>query len=124
MPDRNRKRVTQPFSDGIVTIFSIKNGGKPGYLPKEVWTEKYKLCYQENRLGVQRLYLGRQNQIEIARVLRVPRVEGVTNQDMAVTQDDRRYRIDAVQTVEGVYPPSLDLSLTRIRQGVDADDMV
>ena len=50
-------------------------------------------------------------------MLRVPRAK-ITNQDIAETEDGVKYRIDLVQTVDLVYPPSLDLTLTRYEQGV------
>lgn len=53
------------------------------------------------RLGIQRYYSGRQNQVQIERVIRVPRYPGVTNQDVATTEDGTTYRIDLVQS-----PPS------------------
>ena len=35
---------------------------------------------------------------------------------MAITEDGEQYRIDLVQTVTDVYPPSMDLTLARIEQ--------
>ena len=74
--------------------------------------------YEERRLGIQRYYSSLQNQIQLDRVIRVPRVAGITTQDIAVTEDKQAYRIDLVQSVMDVYPPSLDLRLTKIEQGV------
>ena len=64
----------------------------------------------------QRYYEGRQNQAQIERVLRVPRVPGVSSQDVAVTEDGKQYRIDLVQTTIDVFPESMDLTLLRIEQ--------
>lgn len=47
--------------------------------------------------------------------MRVPRYGGITNQDVAITEDGRQYRIDLVQNAD-VYPPSLDLTLAKIEQ--------
>ena len=49
----------------------------------------------------------------------MPRAGPITNQDVAVTEDGRRYRIDLVQTVTDAYPPSLDLTLVKYDQGAE-----
>ena len=40
----------------------------------------------------------------------------ITNQDEAETEDGKRYAIEQVQTVDGVWPPSVDITLAAIRQ--------
>ena len=57
-----------------------------------------------------------QNQIQVERVIRVPRAGQITSQDVAETEDGRCYRIDLVQTVDGVWPPSQDLTLVKYQQ--------
>ena len=109
--------MTQDFNSGIVTIYTVTDSALPGYQPKPELTEKIVLRYEEQRLGIQRYYAAMQNQIQIERVIRVPRAK-ITNQDIAETEDGVKYRIDLIQTVDLVYPPSLDLTLTRYEQGV------
>lgn len=116
-PYRPANEVTQDYNDGIVTIYAVTDSALPGYQPKPELTEKIVLRYEEQRLGIQRYYAAMQNQIQIERVIRVPRAE-ITNQDIAETENGVKYRIDLVQTVDLVYPPSLDLTLTRYEQGV------
>lgn len=113
---RSDSGVTQSFSDGIVTIYSVRDEAVPGYKPAPELTKKITLRYEEQRLGIQRYYAGRQNQLEIERVLRVPRAGSVSSQDIAETEDGRRYRINLVQTVPDSYPESVDLTLSRITQ--------
>ena len=115
MPFRADNKITQEFNSGIVTILSVSDGASPGRLPVETLTDKYSLRYEEMRLGINRLYLSRQNQIEIARVIRVQRLD-ITTQDVAITEDGKKYRIDTVQAVDDVYPASLDLSLVKFEQ--------
>ena len=115
-PYRPANEVTQDYNDGIVTIYAAADGAQPGYQPKPTLTKKYTLRYDEQRVGIQRYYEAMQNQVQVERVLRVPRVK-ITNQDIAETEDGVKYRIDLVQTVDLVYPPSLDLTLTRYEQG-------
>lgn len=115
-PNRPTNDITQSFNDGVVTIYAVENSAPPGYRPSEQLTKKVALRYAEQRLGINRLYMSRQNQAEIERVLRVPRVESISNQDVAVTETGKQYRIDYAQSVADVWPPSLDLSLTKVEQ--------
>lgn len=117
-PNRPNHEITQPYNDGMVTIFAAKDVAKPGYAPQVELTKKVTLPYAEQRLGIQRYYQGMQNQIEIERVIRVPKSVPVNSQDVAQTEDGRKYRIDLVQNVLDVYPPSLDLTLVKVSQGV------
>lgn len=116
-PRSDKKRASEVYTDGFVQICDVTDGAVPGLLPRPVLTEKIKLAYQELKLGVQRYYQAKQNQIHVERVIRVPRspIE-ITNQDAAITEDGRRYRIDMIQTAKDVWPPSLDLTLTAYTQ--------
>ena len=116
-PNRPTHDITQPFNSGIVNIFTTTDTARPGYRPMETLTPLVSLRYEERKLGVQRYYSAQQNQIQIERVIRVPRPGiRINNQDIAVTEDGTQYRIDLVQAVEDVYPASLDLTLVRFRQ--------
>ena len=115
-PYRPSNEVTQSYNDGVVTVYAVTDSAQPGYQPVEQLTEKIKLRYEEQRLGIQRYYNAMQNQIQVERVIRVPRAEQITSQDVAETEDGRRYRIDLVQTVDGVWPPSQDLTLVKYQQ--------
>ena len=48
--------------------------------------------------------------------MRVPKGPDISSQDIAVTEDGRQYRIDLVQLADGVWPPSLDLTLAKVEQ--------
>ena len=118
-PYRASSEVTQNYNDGVVTTYAAQDAAEPGYQPKPELAKKCVLRYEERRLGVQRYYDAMQNQIRVERVLRIPRAP-VTSQDVAETEDGRRYRVDLVQAVDGAWPPSLDITLTTYTQGVDA----
>ena len=92
--------------------------------PVEKLNLKVKLRYEEQRLGIQRYYSGRQNQAEIERVIRVPRAGKVSSQDVAITEDGHQYRIDMVQAAVDVYPACVDLTLARIDQNYEVDDEI
>lgn len=116
-PSRPSNQVTQAFNDGVVKIWSVKDTAQPGHLPVESLNElKDTLRYEEKRLGIQRYYTGKQNQVNIERVIRVPRTNRPSSQDVAILEDGKQYRIDLVQAVTEVYPPSVDLTLARIEQ--------
>ncbi len=114
-PNRPKHEITQAFNDGIVVIYDVTDMAEPGYQPKKGLTEKISLRFAEQRLGIGRLYQGRQAQVEIERVLRVPRAGDISTQDIAVT-GGKQYRIDTIQIVPNTYPPCADLALVRLEQ--------
>lgn len=117
-PYRLNNDITQNFGDGIVKIYAVSDEASPGYAPKEKRTLKCTLRYQEERLGINRLYQARQLQTEIERVVRIPKSGiDITNRDQAETENGIMYRIDSVQSVDEAFPAALDLALVRIEQG-------
>ena len=110
-PNRPNHEITESYNDGIVSIYAVQDGAPPGYRPVPVLVLVKRMRYQERYLGINRLYSGRQNQVDIQRIVRVQKVPGVSNQNVAITEDGQQYRIDSVQDVIGAYPPSLDLTL-------------
>ena len=138
MPYRVNNKITQNFGDGVVKIYAVTDEAAPGYTPAEKRTLKVTLRYQEQRLGINRLYQAKQLQTEIERVIRVPRSRievtnrdqaqtengvvprsriEVTNRDQAQTENGVWYRVESVQSADDAYPPSLDIALVRIEQG-------
>lgn len=123
-PSRPSNRITQPYNDGLVKIYSVVDVAAPGLRPVEKLHLKGAFRYEEQRLGIQRYYSGQQNQVSIERVIRVPKASSISSQDVAITEDSHQYRIDMVQKVDGVWPPSLDLTLARVDQDYEVDDEV
>ena len=115
-PNRPKGEITQSFNDGTVTVFEQTENGQPGYQSRPALTPKVTLRFEERKLGIQRFYSAAQNQQRIERVIRVPRTEKVNAQDVAKTHDGKQYRIELVQLVPDVFPPSVDLTLSRIEQ--------
>ena len=115
-PHRPDNEITQELNSGVVKIYSVDDSAQPGYQPKPTLTLKLTLRYEEQRLGINRLYLSRQNQAEIEKVIRVPRQDSISNQDVAILENGSQYSIDYTQTVQDIYPPCLDLSLVKIEQ--------
>ena len=114
-PQRNVGEVSQAYNDGIVKIYSVSDGAEPGRMPEPVRTLKYTLMYSEQRVGITRYYTAQQYHEDVERIVRVQRAGVISNRDIAVTEDGREYAVGMVQTVDEVCPPSLDLTLTRIK---------
>ena len=119
MPFRPGNEISQSYNSGVVTVYRVTDGARPGFASAPVLEKKAVLRYEEQRLGLTRLYLSRQNQVRVEKVIRVPRGPEVSSRDVAVTEDGRQYRIDAVQLADRVRPPSLDLTLTKAEQVYD-----
>ena len=118
---RTDEKITQAYNDGVVTIYTVTDGAASGYLPAPSLTEAVTLAYQERKLGIKRYYDAKQNQIHAERVIRVPRSPvSIDNQNVAKTEDGAYHRIDLVQIVPDVFPPSLDLTLTVYTQNAPA----
>jgi hypothetical protein len=118
-PHRPDNEITQELNSGVVYIYSVEDSAQPGYQPKPALKLKLRLRYEEQRLGINRLYLSRQNQAEIEKVIRVPRQDSISNQDVAILESGSQYSIDYTQTVQDIYPPCLDLSLVKVEQNYE-----
>ena len=118
-PHRPDNEITQELNSGVVYIYSVEDSAQPGYQPKPALKLKLTLRYEEQRLGINRLYMSRQNQAEIEKVIRVPRQDSISNQDVAILENGSQYSIDYTQTVQDVYPPCLDLSLVKVEQNYE-----
>ena len=117
-PGRPEHKITQSYNDGMLTVYTVSDEAAPGRQPVRRPAELVKLPYETRRVGIQRYYAAAQNQTKVQRVLRVPHSgKPVTNRCLADTEDGSRYRIDLVQFVPDVYPPSDDLTLVAYEQG-------
>lgn len=112
-PTRADNEITQQFNDGLVAIFRATDTAQPGYQPVRKTERVCTLRYCERRLGMNRIYQARQQQVQLARVIRVPHAAIVPG-DIAKTEDCVQYIVDTVQEAVGVFPPSTDLSLREI----------
>lgn len=121
LPFRPGNEISQTYNDGIVKIFTTSDGAPIGYQPVIRATPKHKLPFEEQRLGITRLFLGRQDRVEIEKVLRIPRIN-VSTQDLAQTHDGSWYRVNSVQSVDDVMPRSLDIALVAIEQKVEVTE--
>lgn len=127
LPFRPGKEISQSFNSGLASIYAVTDTAQPGYRPVETPTLTVKVPFEKIKLGIQRYYEAKQNQAEIERVIRVPNPGPqypISNQDIVQLNEwmlgegesPKQYRIELVQMAEGIYPPSLDLTLSRIEQ--------
>lgn len=124
MPWRTDNQISQSFNDGVCRVYTQSDTAKPGYKPRPELEQKAFLRYEEQRTGLNRYYTARQVDVDVQRVLRVPKgpPEKVpTPQDVIRTEDGKYFRIDFVQTVPGVRPPCLDLTLVKFEQNAGGE---
>ena len=116
MPFRPGNEISQTFNSGIAQIYRLEDQAEPGYKPDLKPVYLATLRYEEQRLGVTRFYAAQQNNIQIEKVIRIPAGAPVAAQDVVVTEDGVQFDVNLVQTVPGVWPASLDLTLTATKQ--------
>lgn len=127
LPFRPGNEISQSFNSGLASIYAVADTAQPGYRPLETPTLTVKVPFENIKLGIQRYYEAKQNQVEVERVIRVPNPGPqypISNQNIVQLNEwileegesPKQYRIELVQMAEGIYPPSLDLTLSRIEQ--------
>lgn len=114
-PNRPRHEISQSFNDGCVVIYEVLDAARPGCRPQPQLVQKYRLRFSDRRLGINRIYMSKQVQQEVERVIRVPKVGDIDARDVAVI-GGRQYKIATIQTVQDAYPPCLDVALIRLEQ--------
>lgn len=122
-PSRPDHAISQSFNSGVVRILTVTDTAAPGRMPVPALAEKIRLPFEERRVGVTRFYNALQAQARVERVLRVPdpgAAGKISPQDAAIIlQDEAQYRIEQVQTVPGIFPSSLDLTLRTVEQTLE-----
>jgi hypothetical protein len=112
--------LTQAFNDGIVSIYSVGNIAEPGNMPQEGLTLKVgPLHYEERTVGMSRFWTALQANAKVEQMLRVPRINCVSPQDIAIPNDAMQYKIIQIQYPKGIEPPCMDLSLERVDSNYD-----
>ena len=111
---------TQTFNDGVLAVYSVGQSAGDGTMPRSVLLVKEKILrYDERTVGITRYWQGAQNNANISRLLRTPRRNNVSVQDVAIPNDGQQYRIRQVQYPKDVTPPCMDLSLERVDENYD-----
>ena len=102
---------TQTYNDGVVAIYDVDNAAEEGNLPQESLVFKERLRYEERTVGMRRHYAAMQAGVKVENVLRCPRRDNVSTQDIAVPNDGKQYAIRQIQFPHDVAPASMDLTL-------------
>lgn len=117
-----KKKKPQTFNDGVVKIYKVDNTSAPGDKPKDVLVNKHEnIRYEERIVGMGRYWTGKQSNVQIDRLIRTPKFEDVSPQDIAIPNDGFQYEIKQVQYPPEIIPPVMDLSLQRLEQDYGVD---
>ena len=104
----------QQYNDGVLSVYAVENIAEDGDMPKTGLALKQGgLRYEEQIVGVTRFWAAMQSKTKIERVLRTPRIDSVSTNDISIPIDGKQYTIKQVQYPPDVEPPSMDLSLER-----------
>lgn len=127
-PSRPTYEITQAFIDAPIEILKEEDTAANGFMPKIERIVKGVFPTAKRTVGVTRYYAARQAQIEIEQVIRIPAPPyPITNKDVAHylgMPDDALLRIDRVQEVDGVFPRTLELTLTAYDRRDELNEMV
>lgn len=113
-----QETIFQTYTSGFVDVFDTADGAAVGYQPKVQASHVLRLPYEELFLGINLVYLSRQNHAEIVRKLRVSKAP-VRVFQMMRDQDGQWFEISLIQKADGVYPESLDISLKAVTADVE-----
>ncbi len=97
----------ESFNDGICNIYSEDE--------ENARTNKYVALGFSNRiLGYGRVFGAKAYQIEVNRVIRIPKLQGINNYDF-VEIEGVKYGVKLVQEIYDANPESIDLTLDKSR---------
>lgn len=117
------KQRTQTYNDGILNIYRVGNIAEKGNIPKEGLVLKTgPIRYSERTVGMSRYWTAKQAQVKIELLIRIPKVTGISTQDVVKIGDDQ-YSVLQIQNPTEVVPPSMDLSLQRLEAKYDITEI-
>lgn len=112
--------VDQQYDDGFLKVYGTKDVSDPGEFESIQTVVKHsRICYQDRTVGYSRFMQGRQIDMEIDRLLRIQRVSDIHVFDVIETEDGEQFQVEQIQVPTQVYPASLDLSLSVVKQRVE-----
>lgn len=97
------QKKAQTFNDGVCTIYSDTEAG----LKKKVGP----LRFEHRTVGMGRYWQAMQSQARIDKLIRSPRIAGVTANDIVMLSDGVQYMVRQVQYPTDIAPDVMDLSL-------------
>ena len=123
LPFRADNKISQAFNDGDLAVFDVSDAADTGKMPVKKLTLKGRLRYEAQKVGLNRFYLAKQNNVEVKLVLRCPWKDEVSTQDAVIPLDGNVYRIEQKQSVPGVWPRCMDLTLARFTEKYEVDEL-
>lgn len=122
-PFRPNHEVSQAYPDGFADFYRAEDVAEIGFAPRLELTLMEHLHYERQSLGLNRMYLARQNHTEILKMIRVPK-RTLDPQYLVQDWDGQWYDIESIQDARGVFPPSLDVALKATTREVKSGGVV
>ena len=113
-----QEEICQTYNSGFVDVFDTADGAQIGYQPKVQASHVLRIPYEEQFLGINLVYLSRQNHAEIIKKIRIPKAPVRVFQLMR-DQFGQWYEISLIQSADGVMPEALDISLKAVTADVE-----
>ncbi len=103
---KNEKIKFLTFNDGIVKVYETDDDDCI------ISNSERLFRFGDRTVGVKRFYAAYQNDINLERVIHIPRAADMTT-EKAVVIDNTRYKVEQVQQLTDTYPKSTVLSLSQ-----------
>lgn len=114
------KKIDQQYDDGFLKVYEQKDISSPGEFENIQTVVKYpKIYYQNRTVGYKRFLQGKQVDLEIQKLLRIPNLPDINIFDIVETENGQQFKIEQIQDPVGVYPASLDLSLSVVKNRLE-----
>lgn len=102
------------YDDGVLTVFTSKNGSADGTIPKKVLQERFQSFYEFSTVGMQRYYTALQNNQRVTDAVKIPDRRHISTDDTVQLEDGMYYRVLQVQWITEKNEQKTLLSLERI----------
>lgn len=99
---------------GLLSIYSLENVAPKGSKPIQKLVLKATAYYDEQRVGVTRLYAALGANRRIDALLRAYNTDIIEGGMVVIPEDSKQYQVDAVQKVIG--KDALDITLVRVEK--------
>lgn len=116
------------FDDGVLTVLRARTTSDAGRMPASSYAVLAKSCYKERTVGATRFYNAQQANMQVDKLLRIPRIYGIMTGDMVSLQPyaceapGTLFQVRQVQQVvdEDTNLPATDLSLQQMTASAKA----
>jgi len=109
------QKISQEFNDGVLSVYRASDDNSTGDMPQSTLTKIHEaIRYEERTVSANRFWSGLQNDITLAKTLRIPNIGNVRANDIVVDVNKTQFYVKQSQLVKTVYPPCLDLSLQEV----------